>query len=170
MQQYRALLRQSNQFAAYNFREYFKRRTKDLFREHRGERDEAKVKALMEKAKKELEVLKVRPENSTLHSCTRYYSQPNRANVVGVETSGHQPVLSIRKTCGRKDCGPETGGGYRFWEVAVIHFESFLQRRLPLEWHMRCRMTCYVAELPCEKMCLGYTILSTRTVVSLLEV
>jgi len=52
------LLRQSNRFAAYNFREYFKRRTRDTFREHRGERDEAKAKALLAKAKKDLEVLR----------------------------------------------------------------------------------------------------------------
>jgi LYR motif-containing protein 4 len=31
---YRSLLRQANQFAAYNFREYAKRRTRDAFREH----------------------------------------------------------------------------------------------------------------------------------------
>ncbi|KAI9668351.1 MAG: hypothetical protein M1829_005555 [Trizodia sp. TS-e1964] len=33
---YRALLRQSRQFAAYNFREYALRRTQDSFREHKN--------------------------------------------------------------------------------------------------------------------------------------
>jgi hypothetical protein len=56
------LLRQSNRFAAYNFREYFKRRTRDAFREHRGERDGAKTRELLAKAKKDLEVLKACPE------------------------------------------------------------------------------------------------------------
>jgi len=55
---YRSLLRQSNRFAAYNFREYFKRRTRDTFREHRGEQDEAKTRELLAKARKDLEVLK----------------------------------------------------------------------------------------------------------------
>jgi len=55
---YRSLLRQSNQFAAYNFREYFKRRTRDAFREHKGETNEETVKGLLEKARMELQVLK----------------------------------------------------------------------------------------------------------------
>jgi hypothetical protein len=57
--QYRSLLRQANQFAAYNFREYAKRRTKDEFREHRGETDERKVQELFQKGLKELQVMKV---------------------------------------------------------------------------------------------------------------
>ncbi|KAG7291601.1 hypothetical protein NEMBOFW57_001620 [Staphylotrichum longicolle] len=35
---YRQLLRQGNQFSAYNFREYAKRRTRDAFRENKGVR------------------------------------------------------------------------------------------------------------------------------------
>ncbi|KAI9796700.1 MAG: hypothetical protein M1833_006040 [Piccolia ochrophora] len=58
--QYRSLLRQSRNFAAYNFREYAKRRTKDAFREHQGERDERKVQELIQKGLKELQTLKVR--------------------------------------------------------------------------------------------------------------
>ncbi len=57
---YRSLLRQSNQFAAYNFREYAKRRTKDAFREHMAEADERRIQELMQKGLKELQVLKVR--------------------------------------------------------------------------------------------------------------
>jgi hypothetical protein len=52
-------MRQSNEFAAYNFREYAKRRTKDAFRENHGEADPEKVKGLLEKGHKELQVLKV---------------------------------------------------------------------------------------------------------------
>lgn len=56
---YRSLLRQSNQFAAYNFREYAKRRTRDAFREHQKERDEEKIRELVTKGEKELAMLKV---------------------------------------------------------------------------------------------------------------
>jgi hypothetical protein len=56
---YRSLLRQANQFAAYNFREYAKRRTKDAFREHLGEKDERRVQELVQKGLKELQVMKV---------------------------------------------------------------------------------------------------------------
>lgn len=56
---YRSLHRQARQFAAYNFREYAKRRTKDAFREHQAETDERKIQELMQKGLKELQVLKV---------------------------------------------------------------------------------------------------------------
>jgi LYR motif-containing protein 4 len=56
---FRSLLRQSKQFAAYNFREYAKRRTVDAFREARSESDARKVQELMQKGLKELQVLKV---------------------------------------------------------------------------------------------------------------
>ena len=58
--QYRSLLRQGGQFAAYNFREYAKRRTRDAFREHKGEVEEGRVQELMKKGMKELQMLKVR--------------------------------------------------------------------------------------------------------------
>lgn len=57
---YRSLLRQSSQFAAYNFREYAKRRTRDAFREHSSENDGRRVQELMQRGLKELQMLKVR--------------------------------------------------------------------------------------------------------------
>ncbi|KAF2467243.1 uncharacterized protein BDR25DRAFT_317001 [Lindgomyces ingoldianus] len=56
--QYRSLLRQSRQFAAYNFREYAKRRTRDAFREHEKETEERRIQELMQKGLKELQMLK----------------------------------------------------------------------------------------------------------------
>ncbi|MCJ1248630.1 hypothetical protein MMC30_005848 [Trapelia coarctata] len=55
---FRSLLRQSNQFAAYNFREYAKRRTKDAFREHKTEVDERRAQDLIQKGLKELQMMK----------------------------------------------------------------------------------------------------------------
>ncbi|KXT05412.1 hypothetical protein AC578_11073 [Pseudocercospora eumusae] len=55
---YRSLLRTSRQFAAYNFREYAKRRTRDAFREHSTETDSRRIQELMQKALKELQMLK----------------------------------------------------------------------------------------------------------------
>ena len=57
---YRALLRQSSQFANYNFREYARRRTKDAFRESKGVSDERQRQELVQKGLRELQVLKVR--------------------------------------------------------------------------------------------------------------
>jgi hypothetical protein len=56
---FRSLLRQSKQFAAYNFREYARRRTIDAFREASVETDARKTQELMQKGLKELQVLKV---------------------------------------------------------------------------------------------------------------
>jgi LYR motif-containing protein 4 len=56
---YRSLLRQSNQFAAYNFREYARRRTRDAFREHQKETDPRRIQELVQKGLKELQVMKV---------------------------------------------------------------------------------------------------------------
>ncbi|EPE32069.1 hypothetical protein GLAREA_12151 [Glarea lozoyensis ATCC 20868] len=55
---YRKLLRQGEQFAAYNFREYAKRRTRDSFREHRNIQDENQIQELLQKGVKELQSLK----------------------------------------------------------------------------------------------------------------
>ncbi len=58
--QYRQLLRQGEQFAAYNFREYAKRRTRDAFRENKSEEDPRRVQELIQKGLKELQMMKVR--------------------------------------------------------------------------------------------------------------
>ncbi|KAF3004221.1 hypothetical protein E8E13_007129 [Curvularia kusanoi] len=55
---YRSLLRQSSQFAAYNFREYAKRRTRDAFRDHQKESEDRRIQELMQKGLKELQMLK----------------------------------------------------------------------------------------------------------------
>ena len=57
---YRSLLRQSSQFAAYNFREYAKRRTRDAFRDNKSITEERTIQELVQKGLKELQMLKVR--------------------------------------------------------------------------------------------------------------
>ncbi|KAM4063771.1 complex 1 protein (LYR family) domain-containing protein [Hirsutella rhossiliensis] len=55
---YRQLLRQGEQFTAYNFREYAKRRTRDAFREKMSVQDPRQVQELVQKGLKELQVMK----------------------------------------------------------------------------------------------------------------
>ncbi|KDN67132.1 putative complex 1 protein [Colletotrichum sublineola] len=57
--QYRQLLKSGDQFAAYNFREYAKRRTRDAFRENKNVEDPRRVQELIQKGLKELQILKV---------------------------------------------------------------------------------------------------------------
>ncbi|ODH46540.1 hypothetical protein GX48_07378 [Paracoccidioides brasiliensis] len=56
---FRSLLRQSRQFAAYNFREYAWRRTIDAYREHQHETDPRKIQELMQKGIENLRMMKV---------------------------------------------------------------------------------------------------------------
>ncbi|KAL9123881.1 MAG: hypothetical protein Q9217_006733 [Psora testacea] len=56
---YRSLLRQSSQFASYNFREYAKRRTQDAFREnHDKNLEEREQQELIQKGLKDLQMMK----------------------------------------------------------------------------------------------------------------
>ena len=57
--QFRSLLRQSTQFANYNFREYARRRTLDAFREHQGETEDRKIQELIQEGLQNLRMLKV---------------------------------------------------------------------------------------------------------------
>ncbi|RMZ91271.1 hypothetical protein DV736_g1501, partial [Chaetothyriales sp. CBS 134916] len=56
---YRALLRQSSQFANYNFREYARRRTRDGFHDNAGVTDERQRQELVQRGLKELQMMKV---------------------------------------------------------------------------------------------------------------
>ncbi|KAI1258896.1 hypothetical protein F5Y18DRAFT_411766 [Xylariaceae sp. FL1019] len=55
---YRQLLRQGEQFQAYNFREYAKRRTRDAYREHEAVEDPRQIQELIQKGIKELQIMK----------------------------------------------------------------------------------------------------------------
>jgi hypothetical protein len=57
-------LRQGNQFAAYNFREYAKRRTRDGFRQHQSESEERRIQELVQEGLKSLQMLKVGSKES----------------------------------------------------------------------------------------------------------
>ncbi|KAJ9130428.1 hypothetical protein NKR19_g9893 [Coniochaeta hoffmannii] len=55
---YRQLLRQGDQFAAYNFREYAKRRTRDAFRENKDITDPRRIQELIQEGLRNLQILK----------------------------------------------------------------------------------------------------------------
>ncbi|KAF3912728.1 hypothetical protein ABW21_db0209437 [Orbilia brochopaga] len=63
---YRSLLRTSNSFGSYNFREYAKRRTRDAFRANMSESDPRRIQELMQQGLKELSMLRV--SRSTIHT------------------------------------------------------------------------------------------------------
>lgn len=55
---FRSLLRQSSQFANYNFREYARRRTRDAFHEHQHETEDRKIQELIQEGLRNLQMLK----------------------------------------------------------------------------------------------------------------
>ncbi|XP_069469560.1 LYR motif-containing protein 4 isoform X1 [Ambystoma mexicanum] len=64
---YRALLRESAGFSAYNYRTYAIRRIRDAFKENRGVSDVQEMQKLVNKAKENLEVIK---RQSNRGNCT----------------------------------------------------------------------------------------------------
>ncbi|KAL7272033.1 hypothetical protein RUND412_005172 [Rhizina undulata] len=93
---YRNLLRFSNKFAAYNFREYARRRTRDAFREHKDEQDAQQVQELIQHGLRELQVLK----RQTMIS---QFFQMDRLVVEG-QASGRQTGTE-GDLCRQKDLG-----------------------------------------------------------------
>ncbi|KAL8784547.1 MAG: hypothetical protein Q9213_003895 [Squamulea squamosa] len=88
--QFRSLLRQSSQFAAYNFREYAKRRTRDAFREHMAETEERRVQELMQKGLKELQVLKRQTVVSQFFQLDRLVVEGGKS---GKQTEGRNDII-----------------------------------------------------------------------------
>ncbi|CAD7673906.1 unnamed protein product [Nyctereutes procyonoides] len=55
---YRAMLRESKHFGAYNYRTYAVRRIRDAFRENKNVKDPAEIQALVNKAKRDLGIIR----------------------------------------------------------------------------------------------------------------
>nr|XP_010336384.1 LYR motif-containing protein 4 isoform X2 [Saimiri boliviensis boliviensis] len=55
---YRAMLRESKRFSAYNYRTYAVRRIRDAFRENKNVKDPVEIQTLMNKAKRDLEIIR----------------------------------------------------------------------------------------------------------------
>uniref|UniRef100_A0A8C0CRR4 LYR motif containing 4 n=1 Tax=Balaenoptera musculus TaxID=9771 RepID=A0A8C0CRR4_BALMU len=55
---YRAMLRESKHFSAYNYRTYAIRRIRDAFRENKNVKDPVQIQALMNKARRDLGIIR----------------------------------------------------------------------------------------------------------------
>ncbi|KAF9896260.1 LYR motif-containing protein 4 [Lobosporangium transversale] len=80
---YRNLLHYSSRFAAYNFRDYAIRRTRDGFHAAKNETDPDKIQALIHKAQQQLEVVKRQAFISQLYSGEKLV----------LETPNHQKIF-----------------------------------------------------------------------------
>ncbi|KAM8787712.1 LYR motif-containing protein 4 isoform 1-T1 [Rhynchonycteris naso] len=65
---YRVMLRESKHFSAYNYRTYAIRRIRDAFRENKNVKDPVEIQNLMNKAKRDLEVIRRQVHIGQLYS------------------------------------------------------------------------------------------------------
>uniref|UniRef100_A0A9L0RYI3 Complex 1 LYR protein domain-containing protein n=1 Tax=Equus caballus TaxID=9796 RepID=A0A9L0RYI3_HORSE len=63
---YRAMLRESKHFSAYNYRTYAVRRIRDAFRENKNVKDPVEIQALVNKAKRDLEIIRRQVQSQNL--------------------------------------------------------------------------------------------------------
>uniref|UniRef100_A0A8D0VMM1 LYR motif containing 4 n=1 Tax=Sus scrofa TaxID=9823 RepID=A0A8D0VMM1_PIG len=68
---YRAMLRESKHFSAYNYRTYAIRRIRDAFRENKNVGDPAEIQALVTKAKRNLGIIRRQVSCTVLCSRSR---------------------------------------------------------------------------------------------------
>lgn len=65
---YRAMLRESKQFSAYNYRTYAIRKIRDAFRENKNLKDPLEIQTLVNKAKRDLEMIRRQVHIGQLYS------------------------------------------------------------------------------------------------------
>ncbi|XP_059544507.1 LYR motif-containing protein 4 isoform X2 [Myotis daubentonii] len=68
---YRAMLRESKQFSAYNYRTYAIRKIRDAFRENKNMKDPVEIQALVNKAKRDLEMIRRQVHIGQLYSADK---------------------------------------------------------------------------------------------------
>ncbi|CAZ80641.1 unnamed protein product [Tuber melanosporum] len=126
---YRNLLRFSDRFSSYNFREYARRRTRDVFREHKNVEDPRKIQELMQKGLKELQVLK----RQTMIS---QFFQMDRLVVEGGALKGRRGGIKKGKMPARISFYRPNGQSRRQARSAHDHdvFEGLPVRRWSRQW------------------------------------
>ncbi|XP_023618794.1 LYR motif-containing protein 4 isoform X5 [Myotis lucifugus] len=62
------MLRESKQFSAYNYRTYAIRKIRDAFRENKNMKDPVEIQALVNKAKRDLEMIRRQVHIGQLYS------------------------------------------------------------------------------------------------------
>ncbi|PGH00173.1 hypothetical protein AJ80_09227 [Polytolypa hystricis UAMH7299] len=125
---FRSLLRQSRNFAAYNFREYARRRTIDGFREHQNESEERKIQELIQKGLKDLRMMKRQTIISQFYQLDRLVVEGQQS---GKETGTEGGIVRQKET-GYVLCGFFHGINLRIHAVqSATH--SFTQTLLGLK-------------------------------------
>ncbi|OAX84094.1 hypothetical protein ACJ72_01530 [Emergomyces africanus] len=132
---FRSLLRQSRQFAAYNFREYARRRTIDAFREHKRVTDQRKIQELMQKGLQDLRMMKRQTVISQFYQLDKLVVEGeaagketgNAGGIVRQKDTG--TVLQFRSSRRSQALAENTPNRTRTGQVDHDVFEGFPVRR-----------------------------------------
>ncbi|KAL2161217.1 hypothetical protein VTH06DRAFT_8437 [Thermothelomyces fergusii] len=89
------LLRQGNQFTAYNFREYARRRTRDAFRENKNVEDPRRIQELVQKGLEQLQMLKRQTTISQFYRLDRLVVE---GGISGKDRPGHGETVRQKDT------------------------------------------------------------------------
>ncbi|XP_027728974.1 LYR motif-containing protein 4 isoform X3 [Vombatus ursinus] len=68
---YRVMLRESGKFTSYNYRTYAIRRIREAFRENKNVKDSAQIQMLVNKAKRNLEIIRRQTQLSEMYSTNK---------------------------------------------------------------------------------------------------
>ncbi|XP_068959649.1 LYR motif-containing protein 4 isoform X2 [Petaurus breviceps papuanus] len=68
---YRVMLRESSKFTSYNYRTYAIRRIREAFRENKNVKDPAQIQMLVNKAKRNLEIIRRQTHISEMYSADK---------------------------------------------------------------------------------------------------
>ncbi|TLS23626.1 uncharacterized protein PpBr36_05662 [Pyricularia pennisetigena] len=132
---YRQLLRQSNQFPAYNFREYARRRTRDAFRDSKDVKDAGRIEELYQQGLKDLQIMKRQTVLGQFYQHDRLVIENG---ISGKETGDGNKIVR-EKTHGilTKHCltmAPGTRRGNRSGYPEHDDFEGLPVRQWRQEW------------------------------------
>uniref|UniRef100_A0A8I3S0X2 LYR motif containing 4 n=2 Tax=Canis lupus familiaris TaxID=9615 RepID=A0A8I3S0X2_CANLF len=97
---YRAMLRESKHFSAYNYRTYAVRRIRDAFRENKNVKDPAEIQALVNKAKRDLGIIRRQTSDAqvvlSIYSRIDHHgnSKETSGSITGQQILGASPVTN----------------------------------------------------------------------------
>ncbi|KAJ5152986.1 LYR family protein [Penicillium canariense] len=94
---FRSLLRQSNQFSNYNFRDYARRKTRDSFRAHKDESEERRIQELIQDGLQSLRLLKRQTVISQFYQLDKLVVEGQKT---GKETGDHGGIVRQKDTGG----------------------------------------------------------------------
>ncbi|KAI2786667.1 hypothetical protein POX_g09055 [Penicillium oxalicum] len=131
---FRSLLRQSSQFSNYNFRDYARRKTRDSFREHKGETEERRIQELIQDGLQNLRLLKRQTIISQFYQMDKLVVEGQKT---GKETGDSGDIVRQKDTgASRSGRHLDTSNRSRTGQIDHDVFEGIPVRRWSRQPHL----------------------------------